>query len=167
MNENELNTKGAKCQLCTFEVADRVYGIDVMRVQEVTRALPMAKIPLAPNYIHGLINLRGQISTAVGLRELFSIPQPQSTEGMNVVCKLDDVLVSFLVDKIGDVIELDEKDFESTPETVPENIRKFLEGVYKIPGHLVSVIDIDRLTEYFFKHNQHSVRDREKQTAEI
>jgi purine-binding chemotaxis protein CheW len=138
-------------QFSTFFVAGRMYGIDVLRVQEVTKALAMAKVPLAPKFVHGLINLRGQISTAIGLRELFSIAEPAPDEQMNVVCKLNDVLVSFLVDKIGDVLELEQKDFETTPETVPESVRGFVEGVYKTPGLLLTVIDIDRVGEFFTK----------------
>ncbi len=138
-------------QFSTFFISDRMYGIDVMRVQEITRALPMAKIPLAPHYVHGLINLRGQISTAIGLRELFEIKEKAVDEQMNVVCKLNEVLVSFLVDRIGDVVELESKDFELAPETIPEGIRRFVEGVYKIPGNLLSVIDVDKVSEFFVK----------------
>ena len=138
-------------QFSTFYVADRLYGIEVTRVQEVTKALAMAKVPLAPKFVHGLINLRGQISTAIGLRELFEIKEAAPEEQMNVVCKLGDVLVSFLVDKIGDVMELSEADFELAPETVPESVRKFVEGVYKTPGMLMSVIEIDKIGEFFFK----------------
>ena len=140
-------------QFSTFYISDRMYGIDVMRVQEITKALPMARIPLAPHYVHGLINLRGQISTAIGLRELFDINEIISEEQMNVVCKLNDVLVSFLVDRIGDVMELQSKDFEHAPETIPEGIRRFVEGVYKIPGTLLSVIDVDKVFEFFLKSN--------------
>ena len=143
--------KEANRQFSTFYIADRMYGIDVMRVQEITKALPMARIPLAPHFVHGLINLRGQISTAIGLRELFSIKEPAPPEQMNVVCKLNEVLASFLVDRIGDVMELESKDFELAPETIPEEIRKFVEGVYKIPGTLLSVINVDRVSEFFIK----------------
>ena len=128
-----------------------MYGIDVMRVQEITKALPMARIPLAPHFVHGLINLRGQISTAIGLRELFEIKEATPPEQMNVVCKLNDVLASFLVDRIGDVMELQGKDYEPAPEAIPENIRKFIEGVYKTPSALLSVINIDRVAEFFVK----------------
>ena len=138
-------------QFSTFYIADRMYGIDVMRVQEITRALPMARIPLAPHFVHGLINLRGQISTAIGLRELFEIKEATPPEQMNVVCKLNEVLASFLVDRIGDVMELESKDFEPAPETIPEGIRKFVEGVYKTPGTLLSVINVDRVAEFFAK----------------
>ena len=138
-------------QFSTFYIADRMYGIDVMRVQEITKALPMARIPLAPHFVHGLINLRGQISTAIGLRELFEIKEATPPEQMNVVCKLNDVLASFLVDRIGDVMELQGKDYEPAPEAIPESIRKFIEGVYKTPSALLSVINIDRVAEFFVK----------------
>jgi len=135
-----------------------MYGIDVMKVQEVTKALPMTAIPLAPQFVHGLINLRGQISTAIGLRELFEISDAPPAEPMNVVCRLNEVLVSFLVDRIGDVIELESTDFESAPETIPEKVRRFVEGVYKIPGALISVLDVGKVGEFFFKSgNAHAV----------
>lgn len=136
-------------QFTTFHIAGRLYGIDVLRVQEVTRALPIAEVPLAPRFVHGLINLRGQISTAISLRELFQISEPAPEDQMNVVCRLNEVLISFLVDGVGDVLELEAKDFELAPETVPDGIRRFIEGVYKTPAALMSVVDVDKIAEYF------------------
>jgi purine-binding chemotaxis protein CheW len=136
-------------QFTTFHIANRLYGVDVLRVQEVTRALPIAEVPLAPKFICGLINLRGQISTAISLRELFQISDKAPDNQMNVVCRLNDILISFLVDNVGDVLELDSKEFELAPETVPESIKRFIEGVYKTPTDLVSVVDIDKIADYF------------------
>jgi purine-binding chemotaxis protein CheW len=136
-------------QFTTFHIANRLYGVDVLRVQEVTRALPIAEVPLAPKFICGLINLRGQISTAISLRELFQISENTPEDQMNVVCRLNEVLISFLVDGVGDVLELDSKDFELAPETVPDGIKRFIEGVYKTPSDLMSVVDIDKVAEYF------------------
>lgn len=141
---------GKSKQFSTFYVAERLYGIDVMRVQEITRTLSITRVPLAPNYIHGLINLRGQISTAVGLSELFKI-ETTPVDKMTVVCRKDDFLMSFLVDRIGDVMELEHDLFEPAPDTVPESIRRFLDGVYKIPGTLLSVIDVDKVVEWVVK----------------
>ena len=136
-------------QFSTFQIANRLYGIDVLRVQEVTRALPIAEVPLAPKFVHGLINLRGQISTAISLRELFQIKETAPEEQMNVVCRVNEVLISFIVDSVGDVLELDSKDFELAPETVPDGIRRFIEGVYKTPSALMSVVDVDKIADYF------------------
>lgn len=138
-------------QLSTFYVADRLYGIDVMKVQEITRALPITEVPLAPSYVHGLINLRGQISTAVGLRELFNITGAAPESQMNVVCRVDDVLFSFVVDRIGDVLEVEADKFEPAPDTIPEGIRRFMGGVFKTSTDLLSVIEISKLAAVILK----------------
>lgn len=140
-----------RMQFSTFYISDRLYGIDVMKVQEITKALPMTRVPRAPEYVHGLINLRGQISTAIGLRELFSINDAPSAEPMNVVCRVGDLLISFIVDQIGDVLELEEKDFEYAPDTVPQNIRKYIQGVYKVPEDLLSILDVEKVVETILK----------------
>jgi purine-binding chemotaxis protein CheW len=134
-------------QFSTFFIGSRLYGIDVMKVQEVTKALPMTPVPLAPKYVHGLINLRGQISTAISLRDLFQLTEPAPQEQMNVVCRVNDLLVSFLVDKIGDVIEVSEDNFQPTPDTLSESIRRFMSGVFKIPGELLSVLEVEKVTD--------------------
>lgn len=134
-------------QLSTFYVGDRLYGIDVMKVQEVTKAMPITEVPLAPKYVHGLINLRGQIATAIGLRQVFNLNVDSSEEKMNVVCQIDGLLMSLIVDRIGDVIDVSEDEYEPAPETVPVEIRKFLGGVFKVPGQILSLIEIGKLSE--------------------
>jgi purine-binding chemotaxis protein CheW len=132
-------------QFSTFFISERLYGIDVMKVQEITKALPMARVPLSPVYVKGLINLRGQISTAICLREFFKIPDNRNTDQMNVVCRINDLLISFLVDRIGDVLELEGKDLEAVPDTIPGSIRAFIKGVYKVPDNLLSIIDVEQI----------------------
>jgi purine-binding chemotaxis protein CheW len=132
----------------TFHIGNNLYGIDVMKVQEVTRSLPRTRVPLAPGYVHGLINLRGQIATAVGLRELFELSDAPPEAPMNVVCRSGELLLAFLVDRVGDVMEVEDAAFEEAPDTVPGNIRRFMEGVYKIPGSLLSVIEVERISEF-------------------
>ena len=149
-----MNKAAEKSQFSTFYIDGLLYGIDVMKVQEITKALPMTRVPLAPNYVRGLINLRGQISTAIQLSELFELNVPVPEDQMNVVCKISDILISFLVDKIGDVMELESKDFETTPDTVPENIRKYIVGIYKTQNNLLSVIDVDSIIESITKNEQ-------------
>jgi len=135
-------------QYSTFYVAGRLYGIDVTRVQEVVRPMPTTPIPLAPNYVVGLINLRGQVATAIGLRELFTITHNPPDQFMNVVCRIDGTLIALQADDIGDVLEVQAKDFEATPQTVPVDVRRFMSGIYKISGSLLSIIDIDRVGKF-------------------
>lgn len=138
-------------QFSTFYVADRLYGIEVTQVQEVTRPLPITRIHLAPAHVKGLINLRGQIATAIGLRELFGLPMEGASEKMSVVCRLDGALLAFLVDRIGDVIEVPQASFELPPETVAESVRRFMQGVYKLPDSILSVVDINNLSAFLSK----------------
>lgn len=138
-------------QFSTFYVADRLYGIDVTQVQEIAKPLPLTPIHLAPNYVSGLINLRGQIATAIGLRALFDLEPDQQTDKMSVVCKCEGTLLSLLVDRIGDVIEVQDSDFEPVPPTVDESTRRFMKGVYKTEDALLSVIEINKITSFLTK----------------
>ena len=133
-------------QYSTFSIGDRLYGINVMKVQEVTKTMAMTGVPLAPKHVCGLINLRGQIATAVSLRELFGISGQKPQDEMNVVCRVDGLLFSFLVDDIGDVVELETSTQEPLPATVDVNLRRYLQGVYKLPNKILSIIDIEKIS---------------------
>jgi len=135
-------------QFSTFFVSRRLYGIDVTRVQEVVRPMAMTPVPLAPPYVTGLINLRGQVTTAIGLRQLFGLKDQAPDEFMNVVCKVDGALVSLQADEIGDVVEVLTADFEATPQTVPQEVRRFMAGIYKVSGSLLSILDIERVNKF-------------------
>lgn len=150
MSENQdLNaSKNETKQFSTFYVGDRLFGIDVMQVQEVTNPLPVTQIPLAPTFVKGLINLRGQLATTIELRNLFSLKDTPPKISMNVVCRHDGVLLSLLVDKIGDVVEVEGVNFEPSPDTISEGVRKFMQGVYKNPGQLLSIIEVPKITQF-------------------
>lgn len=136
-------------QFSTFWVDERLYGVNIKMVQEITKSMTVTKVPLSPDYIKGLINLRGQIATAVGLRELFNITNSSKEGGgINVVCKCESYLLSIVVDSVGDVLELDDNLFELTPETVNPEVSKFMSGVYKLPNNLLSVIDIQKVIDF-------------------
>jgi purine-binding chemotaxis protein CheW len=134
-------------QLATFLIEQRLYGIDVMCVQEVTQAPKLTLMRLAPPFVKGLINLRGQIATAIGLRELFGSKQLLDvSEPMTIVCADAHSLLSLIVDSVGDVIEVSEKDIERVPATVGAPIRHFMDGVCMHNHELLSIIDIEKIT---------------------
>jgi purine-binding chemotaxis protein CheW len=132
-------------QLATFYIGDELFGIEVMKVQEVAINPQVIPVPLAPPFVLGLINLRGQIATALGLREMFKKDSPVNEAGMSVVCKIDGNLVSLVVDSIGDVLEIEKSTFEAPPLSVPANIRRYIKGIYKMNDGLLSVIDTEML----------------------
>lgn len=132
--------------ITTFRIGQDLFGLDVTRVQEVTGTTNPIPVPLSPAFVRGLINLRGQLATALGLRELFGLPS-QATDPMSVVCRVDGALVSLMVDSIGDVVEVSPKNFETAPETIPAAVRAYVTGVYKMDGLFLSVLDLDKLTQ--------------------
>lgn len=132
-------------QFSTFMVDGQLYGIDVMKVQEVTKPLAMTKMKSAPAVVRGLINLRGQIATAIDLNELFEITSDKSDEQMTIVCKSEDILISLLVDTIGDVIEVENERFEKVPITIPATISIFMKGVYKTENGILSILCLDTI----------------------
>lgn len=132
-------------QFCTFFVKDQFFGLPVQQVQEVIRYQEMTRVPLVPQVIRGLINLRGQIVMALDLRRRFGMEErPESELPMNVVVRTDDGPVSFLVDEIGDVLETSEENFEPPPETLQGQARELVRGVYKLPERLMMVLDTER-----------------------
>jgi purine-binding chemotaxis protein CheW len=132
-------------QFCTFFLEDQFFGVPVEQVQEVIQYQEMTRVPLVPEVIRGLINLRGQIVTAVDLRRRFGMEdRPDSQLPMNVVVRTDDGAVSFLVDEIGDVLEADEENFERSPETLQGQARELVCGVYKLQERLMLVLDTER-----------------------
>lgn len=137
----------ASKQLATFFLKGQWYGINVTQVQEVTKELPITRIPLAPAFVSGLINLRGQIATAISMQHLFGMESDATTERMNVICRVDGLLLSLLVDQVGEVVDASESDFESAPGTIDPTIRRFVTGVFKMPGQLLSVLSTENLTK--------------------
>lgn len=133
-------------QFCTFCVDDLLLALDVLEVQEVIRYQEMTRIPTAPAVLRGLINLRGQIVTAIDLRRRLELPPaPEDRRPMNVVVRTGDGAVSLLVDEIGDVLELDGRDCEPPPETIPGSIRELLAGIYRLPDRLLIVLDPEKV----------------------
>lgn len=133
-------------QLCTFSLADQYYGLDVLNVQEIIRFQNMTRVPLAHRDVSGLINLRGQIVTAIDLRRRLELPDRlPGVQPVNIVVQTDDGAVSLLVDEIGDVLQLDELGFERPPDTLRGIARDMISGAYKLEQRLLLVLDLDAL----------------------
>lgn len=135
-------------QYCTFYVDGLFFGVDVLRVQEVIRYQEMTRVPLASSVVSGLINLRGQIVTAIDLRRRLVLrDRPADQLPMNVVVRTDDGAVSLLVDEIGDVLEVDESTYERPPETLTGVARQLVRAVYKLKDRLLLIIDTEQTVD--------------------
>lgn len=135
-------------QYCTFFLDGLFFGIEVQKVQEVIRYQEMTRVPLASPVIRGLINLRGQIVTAIDLRRRLRLPCREVDHlPMNVVVRSEEGIVSLLVDEIGDVQEVVADLFEPPPETLLGEARNLIRGAYKLDGRLLLVLDTERATQ--------------------
>lgn len=130
-------------QFCTFFLQNQCFGVPVEQVQEVIRYQEMTRVPLGPNVVQGLINLRGQIVMAIDLRRRLGMQErSQSQLPMNVVVRTEDGAVSFLVDEIGDVIQVERDTLEAPPETLRGPARAMVVGVFKLPHQLLLELNI-------------------------
>ena len=133
---------------CTFFLDKLMFGVELQKVQEVMRHLELTEIPLAPDVVSGLMNLRGQIITAIDLRHRLELPaRPEGFLPMNVVIRSANGAVSFLVAEIGDVVEVDDESFECPPETLQGKVREVILGVHKLEKYLMHVLDTDKACE--------------------
>jgi purine-binding chemotaxis protein CheW len=144
-SRKERDGQKADARYSTFFVGELFFGIDVLSVQEVLRFQEMTCVPLAPEAIEGLINLRGQIVTAIDMRRRLGLP-PRSTgvHPMNMVLRTEDSAVSLLVDEIGDVLEVEGAAFEAPPDNLEPEARELIRGVYKLKDRLLLVLDTER-----------------------
>jgi len=129
-------------QYATFEVADQLFGLEVGRVQEVLTFSEYTPVPLAPAHVGGLFNLRGQVIAALDLRVRLGLPPTDLSDGaMNVIVRTDDESVSLLVDRIGDVVELDDNAAEVPPDTLTGPVRDLITATFPLEDRLMLVLD--------------------------
>jgi purine-binding chemotaxis protein CheW len=135
-------------QYATFQVAGHFLGIEVLGVQEVLREQRLTRVPLAPDVVEGLINLRGQIVPALDLRRVLRLePAQESASKFSVVAHSPNGPVSLQVDEIGDVLDLEASRLEAPPDNVDPAIGGLLRGVYQLKDRLLLVLDTARATE--------------------
>ncbi len=133
--------------LCTFRVGSMYLGVEVLRVQEVLRQHPITPVPQAPQAVSGLMNLRGQIVTAIDLRRCLELHDEEEPPVMNVVIRAEDEVVSLQVHEIGDVLVVDDDQFERAPDTLQGAARHLIHGVYKTDRGLLLALDADAVLQ--------------------
>jgi chemotaxis signal transduction protein len=133
-------------QYCTFRLAQYHCGIDVQAVHEILRHQPMTRVPLAPPVVKGLINLRGQIITALDMRTRLGFPaRADGKQPVNIVVSVgsggEETAAALLVDEIGDVIDIDPATCEPPPDTHRGAVRNLITSVCKREKGLLLILD--------------------------
>ncbi|MBX2879487.1 MAG: chemotaxis protein CheW [Granulosicoccus sp.] len=131
---------------CTFYLDKYYFGIEVEQVQEIIRFQEITPVALAPEVVKGLINLRGQIVTAIDLRRLLELPERAKEEDpMNIVVRTPVGAFSLLADRIGDVLELTDGSFEPPPDNLDGMAKELIQRAYKLEGILLLTMAIEKV----------------------
>ena len=135
-------------EFVTFEVHDQLFGVSVHRVQDILMPQAIAWVPLAPPEVRGSINLRGRIVTVIDMRKRLGLPPRETaTRDMGVTVEHQHDLFTLLIDAVGDVISLSADRFEPNPSTLNARWREIADGVYRLDGRLMVVLNVERLLD--------------------
>lgn len=133
-------------QWVTYRLDNETYGINVMQVQEVLRYTEIAPVPGAPDYVLGIINLRGNVVTVIDTRSRFGLPGADITDNSRIVIiESDENVVGILVDSVAEVVYLRSSEIDSTPNVGTEESTKFIQGVSNRDDELLILVDLNKL----------------------
>ena len=139
-----LTTDGS--QFLTFNLGEELYGVDILRVQEIKGYTAVTKIPNTPSHIKGVLNLRGTIVPIIELRTKFTMPTIDYTAfTVIIVVVVRDKIMGLVVDAVSDVLNIDKKDIQPPPQFGAKVDVSFLNGIGKSGDKLVALLDMDRL----------------------
>jgi purine-binding chemotaxis protein CheW len=146
----ELVTTDNHQEFVTMFIEGQMFGIPVLMVQDVLGPQKITRIPLAPPEVAGSLNLRGRIVTAIDVRMRLRLPRrnPEAGEGMSVVVDMRGELYSLRVDTVGEVLSLPAAKFERNPPTLDPLWREFSDGIYRLEGKLLVILDVPRLLDF-------------------
>lgn len=129
-------------QVCAFTLGEHLFGIDIRYVQEVVRCQQFTPVPLTPPIVSGLLNLRGQIVLAIDLRERLELGEYVGQKSRtNIIARIGDGLLSFVVDELYDIVPLDNDQFEPLPGTLTGIEKQFATGCFKLKDRLLIMLD--------------------------
>ncbi|MEX1221949.1 MAG: chemotaxis protein CheW [Idiomarina sp.] len=142
----DIDANDEVLQWVTFRLEEETYGINVMQVQEVLRYSEIAPVPGAPDYVLGIINLRGNVVTVIDTRTRFGLSTTEVTDSTRVVIiEADKQVIGIMVDSVAEVVYLKKSDIDSAPNVGTEESAKFIQGVSNREGELLILVDLNKL----------------------
>ena len=133
----------------TFTIAEQLFGIPVLKVQDILATHRIAPIPMAPPEIAGSLNLRGRIVTVIDVRRRLGLaPKESEGESMSVVVEHGQDLYSLTVDAVGEVLALSPETFEPNPPTLDVRVREYSTGIFRLQAKLLVSLNVERLLDY-------------------
>ncbi|KPD24704.1 MULTISPECIES: chemotaxis protein CheW [Idiomarina] len=145
-NETDADSNDEVLQWVTFQLDDETYGINVMQVQEVLRYSEIAPVPGAPNYVLGIINLRGNVVTVIDTRLRFGLQTTEVTDNTRIVIiESEKQVIGILVDSVAEVVYLKTSEIDSAPNVGTDESARFIQGVSNRDDELLILVDLDKM----------------------
>ena len=146
ISANENTIMSNNLELATFYVGDSLYGMDILRVQEINRLMDFTMVPQSPEYVMGIMNLRGQIVTVIDLSKKLGLPETDlNEESRNIIVNDQGEYIGLLVDRISDVVRTDTDKIEPPPSNMGGVQGRFLQGVFKMDKNLIGILNVEEL----------------------
>ncbi len=146
--ENALSTKvqAETLELATFYVGDALCGMDILKIQEINKLMVMTKAPQAPDYVMGILNLRGQIVTIIDLGKKLGLPSTELTsKSRNIIVNSNGEYIGLMAARISDVMQSDITKIEPPPANIGGVQGKYFTGVFKTEDKLIGVLDVEEV----------------------
>jgi purine-binding chemotaxis protein CheW len=145
-NAIDMTTSGDERQLVVFQLGAELYGCEISRVHEIIRLQSVTKVPRAPAFVEGVINLRGKVIPVVDLRRRFGLPTADHTRASRiVVVEIGDQVVGIVVDGVSEVLRVNSAIVEPPSPVVAGIDSEYLHGIAKLADRLVILLDLDRI----------------------
>ena len=146
MNQAAENTNDEIVQWVTFRLDNEKYGIRVMQVQEVLRMTEIAPVPGAPDFVLGIINLRGNVVTVIDSRKRFGLSEAEADDSTRIVIiEADNHVVGILVDSVAEVVDLRTSEIDAAPNVGNDDSSKYIQGVSSKDKELLILVDVNKL----------------------
>ncbi|GAB4141561.1 MAG: chemotaxis protein CheW [Ignavibacteriales bacterium] len=141
-NKNEMDEI---LQLVSFKIGTEEFGVNILQVQEINRMLQITKVPNTPDFIEGVINLRGRVIPVIDLRVKFNMPKKEHDKQTRIiVVELEDKTVGFLVDEVNEVLRIPKSITEAPPELVSNVNSEYITAVGKLEDRLIILLDLEK-----------------------
>lgn len=135
-------------ELATFFVGDALCGMDILNVQEINKLIEMTRVPQAPEYVLGILNLRGEIVTIIDLGKKLGLKSTEmSDKTRNVIVNSNAEHIGLMVEKIGDVFQVEWEKVEAPPANIGDVQGKYFTGVFKTEDRLIGILDVEKVLE--------------------
>ena len=135
-------------QLVSFNIGDEEFGVDILKVQEINRMVEITKVPQAPHYVEGVINLRGKVIPIVDLRKRFNLEVKEYDKNTRiVVVDIEGAIIGMVVDSVSEVLRLPSDTIEPPPEIVTGVNSEYIKGVAKLEDRLLIFLDLSKVID--------------------